>query len=231
VRLDKLDSAFLNYMVERDVLPGERLPTLAEMSEDIGMSVGKLREQLEVARTLGLVSVRPRVGTQREPFDFLPAVRNSAFFGLATGEASFSQFSQLRRVLETGLWDEAVVRLTEADKERLREIVAQAWQKLREEPVHIPNREHRALHLTIFSRLDNPFVQGILEAYWDMYEASELTRLASYDYWLTVWSYHEQLVDAICAGEFERGRQLLVEHFRLLPTVQPTVSDNGENEV
>lgn len=228
MRLDKLDSAFLDYVVEQQVLPGERLPTLAEMSDDIGISVGKLREQLEVARSLGLVSVRPRVGTQREAFDFLPAVRNSAFFGLATGEATFAQFSQLRRIIETGLWSDAVIRLQEVDKERLREIVAQAWKKLRDEPVHIPSREHRALHLTIFSRLDNPFVQGILEAYWDIYEASELTRLASYEYWLNVWNYHERLVDAICDDDFEQGRELLVEHFRLLPTVSSTLSNNGE---
>lgn len=159
MRVDRLNSAFLNYVVEQDVLPGERLPTLAEMSDDIGISVGKLREQLEVARSLGLVSVRPRVGTQREPFNFLPAVRNSAFFGLATGEATFTQFSQVRRSLETALWSEAVVRLTEEDKGRLQEIVAQAWEKLRDEPVHIPNKEHRALHITIYSRLENPFVR------------------------------------------------------------------------
>lgn len=229
--MDKLNSAFLNYMVEQDVLPGERLPTLAEMSDDIGISVGKLREQLEVARSLGLVSVRPRVGTQREPFNFLPAVRNSAFFGLATGEATFAQFSQVRRSLETALWSEAVVRLTAADKEQLQEIVTQAWEKLRGEPVHIPTREHRALHLTIFRRLENPFVQGILEAYWDIYETSELTRLASYDYWLKVWNYHERLVQAITEGDFEQGRQLLVEHFRLLPSVSSTLSDNGEKGI
>lgn len=231
MRADRLNSAFLNYVVEQDVLPGERLPTLAEMSDDIGISVGKLREQLEVARSLGLVSVRPRVGTQREPFNFLPAVRNSAFFGLATGEASFTQFSQVRRSLETALWTEAVVRLTEADKVRLQEIVEQAWEKLRGEPVHIPNREHRALHLTIYSRLENPFVQGILEAYWDIYESSELTRLASYEYWLNVWDYHERLVEAIVGEDYERGRELLVEHFRLLPSVSPALSDNGEQEI
>ena len=228
MRLDKLNSVFLNYMVEREVGPGERLPTLAEMSDEIGISVGKLREQLEVARSLGLVSVRPRVGTQREAFDFLPAVRNSALFGLATGEATFAQFSQVRRSLETALWSEAVVRLTAGDKERLLEIVERAWDKLRGEPAHIPNREHRALHMTIFSRLENPFVQGILEAYWDIYEASELTRLASYEYWLNVWNYHERLVEAIADGDFERGRRLLVEHFRLLPTVSSSLSDNGE---
>ncbi|MEJ2747380.1 MAG: FCD domain-containing protein, partial [Anaerolineae bacterium] len=97
-------------------------------------------------------------------------------------------------------------------------VVNQAWQKLRGQPIHVPNGEHRQFHLLIFSRLDNPFVQGLLASYWDAYEASELTRFASYQYWLDVWNYHERIVDALCANEFELGQQLLVEHFDLLPT-------------
>ena len=227
----KIDSELLSYIIEQNVPPGGRLPTLAEMSEEIGISVGKLREQLEVARSRGLVTVRPRLGTQREPFDFLPVVRDSAVFGLASGEAEFEHFSALRQAIETGLWTPAVKRLTAEDYSELRRLVACAWDKLRGDPVHIPNGEHRQLHLTIFNRLDNPFVKGILEAYWDIYESIELTRLASYQYWLEVWDYHEKIVEAICMNDFVRGQQLLLEHFELLPTVTSTVSPNGGLEI
>jgi DNA-binding FadR family transcriptional regulator len=81
----------------------------------------------------------------------------------------------------------------------------------------VPNGEHRQFHLLIFSRLNNPFVKGLLESYWEAYEASELTRFANYQYWLDVWTYHERIVDALCANEFEKGRQLLIEHFDMLP--------------
>ena len=170
--LNKLNSDFLRYVIEHDAAPGERLPTLSEMSSELGVSVGKLREQLEVARALGLVSVRPRLGIQREPFDFSQVLLDGVLFGLAAGEATFEQFSQLRQTLELGFWDEAVTLLTGADKAKLRELVDRAWGKLRGEPIHIPNGEHRALHMTIFSRLNNPFVRGVLETYWDAYEAS-----------------------------------------------------------
>lgn len=224
----KIEPEFLNYIIEQKIPPGERLPTLVEMSDEIGISVGKLREQLEVARSRGLVSVKPRVGTQREPFDFLPVTRDSVRFSLASGEAEFEHFSALRRAIESGLWLPAVQRLTEQDRETLQDLVTRAWDKLRGDPVLVPNPEHRQLHLTIFRRLDNPFVKGILEAYWDIYEAIEVTRLASYDYWLEVWDYHEKIVAAICDGEFLRGQHLLLEHFDLLPTATSRVSPNGE---
>jgi DNA-binding FadR family transcriptional regulator len=228
--MGRLDSEFLNYILTQDVQPGERLPTLSAISQEIGISVGKLREQLEVARSLGLVSVRPRLGTQREAFNFLPAVRDSALFALAAKEATFRQFSEVRRALETALWPDAVARLTAEDIQALQRIVDRAYEKLEGEPAHIPSAEHRAFHLTIFKRLDNPFVRGLLHAYWDIYEASELTRLASYDYWLEVWRYHRAIADAIAAGELDEGLRLLVEHFQLLPTVS-ALANNGDGNV
>lgn len=211
--------ALLKYLIEEEIEPGERLPALIDLSQELGVSVGKLREELELVRNLGFVSVRPRHGIRREKFDFHPAVQTSLLFGLASGEATFEQFSLLRRTIETSMWHLAVTSLIIEDKDHLFEIVAAAWKKLQGSPVHIPNDEHRELHLTIFSRLDNPFVQGLLQAYWDAYNAVELTRFADYQYWLDVWNYHEKIVEAIDEGDVEGSRQLLVEHFELLPTV------------
>jgi DNA-binding FadR family transcriptional regulator len=218
MRLDKLESEFLKYLIEYHVNPGDRLPPLTEVGDDMGVSVGKLREQVSVARGLGVVSVRPRLGIQREPFDFAETVLPAVLFSLATGEACFAQLSRLRQAIEVSFWDEAVVLLTSDDKARLGQLVSDAWAKLRGDPIHIPNGEHRQLHLTIFGRLDNPFVRGLLVAYWDAYEASELTRFVGYQYWLDVWTYHQRIVEALCADDFEHGRGLLKEHFSLLPT-------------
>jgi DNA-binding FadR family transcriptional regulator len=217
--LTELDSDFLRYLINRQVATGDGLPPLNEISVELGISVGKLREQLEVARSLGFVSVRPRVGIQREPFDFAPAVLISVLFGLGSGEASFAQFAGLRRAVEDAYWHEAVCQLTAEDKAQLQEIVSRAQEKLHGDPVHVPNGEHRQLHLLMFSRLNNPFVTGLLAAYWDAYEASELTRYARYEYWLEVWQYHERIVAALVVGDFEYGRQLLREHYNLLPMV------------
>lgn len=227
MRLNKLDSTFLRYLVDSQVAPGERLPTLSQIGKELGVSVGKLREQLEIARSLGLVSVRPRVGIVREPFDFAQAVLVSVLFGLGTGAAQFQQFSDLRQAIEIAFWGEAVAELTVGDKQTLAQIIDQAWAKLRGEPIHVPNEEHRRLHLTIFSRLENPFVQGMLAAYWDAYEASELTRFSPYEYWLTVWQHHEQIVEAIVQDDAARGLALLRAHFALLPTVPASASANN----
>ena len=214
-----IESDLVKYILDNQVQPGERLPSLTELSSEIGVSVGKLREQLELIRGLGFVSVQPRLGIRRESFDFYPAVCKSLLFGLSSGEASFEQFSLLRQTIETNMWFEAVSRLTDKDINKLEELVREAWAKLRDNPVHIPNEEHRELHLTLFHRLNNPFVQALLRAYWDAYYLTELTRFADYQYWIDVWNYHERIVMAVREDELECGQRLLVEHFQTLPTV------------
>lgn len=213
---DRLDSELLRYIATHDFKPGDRLPALEELSAELKLSIGKLREQLEAARGLGLVEVRPRTGIRLAEYSFLPAVRASLMYALATRQAEFETFSVLRTHLESSFWHEAVTLLTPQDHAHLRTLVNQAWAKLNGRPAQIPHTEHRDLHLAIFSRLANPFVKGLLEAYWEAYEAVGLNVYSDYQYLCDVWQYHDQIVTAIETGEFEHGYRLLVEHTMLL---------------
>jgi DNA-binding GntR family transcriptional regulator len=59
-------------------------------------------------------------------------------------------------------------------------------------------------------------VLGILEAFWDAYEAVGLSVYADYNYLQEVWEYHRQMVEAINDGDFDSGYQALVSHKDLL---------------
>ena len=211
-----LDSDFLRYLVEQGFKPGDRLPSLTDLSQEIGVSVGKLREQLEVARTLGLVEASPRRGIIRTEYSFLPAVQLSLLTALALDRHAFDHFSGLRIHLETAYWEEAVALLTPDDHAHLRQLVAAAQAKLQQPRIQIPYLEHRELHLAIFRRLNNPFVVGLLAAYWDAYEAVELNTYADFYYLQQVWDYHARIVEAIIQGDAMLGKQLLIEHMTLL---------------
>ena len=97
-------------------------------------------------------------------------------------------------------------------------------------PAEIPHREHRDLHLLIFRRLENEFVQGLLRAYWDTYEAVGLHHYFDYDYYERIWASHRNMVEAILAGNFEEGKKAMVEHFALLESRLHS-TDRGESEV
>jgi DNA-binding GntR family transcriptional regulator len=59
-------------------------------------------------------------------------------------------------------------------------------------------------------------VTGILEAYWEAYEAVGLNLYTDYDYQQKVWVYHQRMVDAIESGDYQAGYQALVEHKDLI---------------
>jgi DNA-binding FadR family transcriptional regulator len=210
-------SEFLNYLASRhnDGDAG-RVPPLSELSKELGVSVSVLREQLEAAQVLGLVEARPRTGIRRLPYSFYPAASHSLAYALRLDPRHFLNFADLRKRLEASYWYEAVNSLTPQDHAELQALVQRAWEKLRGQPVRIPHEEHRKLHLGIFRRLDNPFVLGLLEAYWEAYEAVGLNVFADYEYLQQVWTYHQQMVDAICAGDFQHGYQVLVAHAELI---------------
>lgn len=201
---------------EDDSASSDQVPSLAQLSEQLNISVSSLREQLEAAKALGFVEVRPRTGIRRLPYSFLPAVRQSLGFALQQDRSYFAHFSDLRNHLEAAYWFQAVSLLTSEDELLLVKLVEQAEQKLRGAPIRIPHREHRQLHLTIFGRLDNLFVKNLLEAYWEAYETAGLNVFADLEYLQTVWAYHRVMVDAICRKDYEAGYQALVEHRELL---------------
>jgi DNA-binding FadR family transcriptional regulator len=213
-----LDSELLEFLIREEFQPGDRIPTINDLQSDdrLGISISKVREQLEVARALGLVEVRSKTGMKMKPYSFSPAVRLSLFFALAQDQHNFELFGEVRNHLEVAFWNEACERLKDEDKEIMRLCLERARSKLNGKPVRIPNDEHRTFHLTVFKRLDNPFVMGFLEAYWDAYEAVELNRYADYSYLQQVWTYHEQIFEAICQRDYEKAKQLFIDHTNLI---------------
>lgn len=215
-RLSPDISEFMRYLATHNEVE-DGLPSLKELSVELRVSVASLREQLEVARALGLVEVRPRLGTRRRAYSFTPAVRQSLVYALALNDEHFHKYAELRKHVETAFWYEAVEKLTEEDQRELQSLVARAWEKLRGMPIQVPHEEHRNMHLAIYRRLENPFVTGILEAYWEAYEAVGLNVFAGgYDYLQEVWHYHQEMVNAICKGDYKSGYEALVAHTDLL---------------
>ena len=223
--MQKSPSDFLDYLAKtqrsvpnHEPAPGEthRLPSIGEMSKEMGISVASLREQLEVAKAIGLVEVHPRTGIRCLQYSFLPAVRQSLSFAISLDWSYFAAFSDLRNHIEASYWDEAARALACEDHVLLQELVSQANCKLNGKPIQIPHKEHRQLHLLIFGKLKNAFVTGLLEAYWEAYEAVGLNLYEDIDYLQSVWVYHKQMVVAIIANDFDAGYRALVKHRDLL---------------
>jgi DNA-binding FadR family transcriptional regulator len=209
-------SALLLYLAEMGRMEKNRIPSIVELSKKLGIGTALIREQLEVAKMLGIVEVKPKLGIRRLNYSFAPAIYQSLSYAIALSPENFPKYSDLRVHLESIYWNEAVNCLTQQDHDELMEILSDAKNKLEGHPIQNPHQEHKRLHLKIFSRLNNPFVTGLLESYWDLYEMSGLAVYADYSYLKRVWFYHEKIVLAICEGNIQDAFTYLKDHVDLI---------------
>ncbi|PJF41384.1 MAG: FadR family transcriptional regulator [Chloroflexi bacterium] len=222
-----LEYDLLNYIIANELRPGDRIPAISELTDPkhLGISTSKVREQLEVARALGMVEVRSKIGTRLKEYDFACGVRLSLLYAVGLDFKNFEMFTALRNHIEVAFWNEACELLTDVEKAEMRQAVEAAREKLTASRIRIPNIEHRTFHLTVFKQLDNPFVTGLLKAYWDAYNAVELNRYADYSYLTEVWDYHEQILDEICIGDYDTAKATFIKHTQLLRH-QPIMKDH-----
>ncbi len=211
-----IDSEFIAYLIAHAGRGSERLPPLAQISAETHLGIGKLREQMAVARALGLIDASPRRGIVCLTYDFLPAVRMSLEAGIALDETCFQDFAELRSRLEVTFWVDAVTALNDQDRSDLVALCQTAAGKLEAEMVEIPHAEHRAFHLRIFAKLGNPFVLALLTAYWDIYQIVAPKYYEDLDHLRRIWHFHQAIAEALQAGDVEGSRALHLEHMRLL---------------
>lgn len=207
---------FLQYLAGEENIEGCRLPSLTELSKTTNTSIPILREQLEVARAFGFVDVKPKTGIRKNKYRFAPAVTASLGYAIREDRGLFDKFADVRKHIESAYFEEAATLLTKEDLASLDLLITTARDKLLSKPVELPFHEHRDFHLLMYSRLNNPFVTGLLEAYWQMYEDAGLNRYTDLNYQIRVWDYHEKIIETIRNGEFSNSKKTLLEHMILL---------------
>ncbi len=210
------EASFIEYLLARSRMGDKKLPSIANIAQDLGISTPNIREQIAIARALGLISVQPRTGIRVLPYKFSPSVRKSLYYAVRISRDYFEQFSELRNQIEKAYFMEASSKLLRKDIDALKSIVDKAKKKLDSMPVQIPHDEHKAFHLLIYKRVENIFLNGLLESYWDMYESVGLNTYADLSYLRNVWTYHQEIAQAIAENRLKDAYQFLEDHIELL---------------
>ena len=209
-------SQLLNYLVNIPDSSGSRIPPLNELSKELQISIATLREQLEVARVLGIVEVKPKTGIHKNNFSFYQAIKPGLDYAVMDDVTNFQHFAGLRKHLESAYFVEAAQSLSLAELNSLENLVQSALSKIEGSPIQLPNEEHRDFHMKIFANIENPFLQGLLETYWDLYHFHDFEYFPDHDYLLRVWHYHMRIIEQVKNRNFTQALALLIEHMDLL---------------
>lgn len=211
----KSKNELLDYLAEacRAQAP---IPSIPQLSTLLGISVASVREQLEVARTLGFVDVKTRVGIQNREFSINQCLELCLRYGAKVQPDVSDALRDLRKHIEISYWHEAAPQLTSRQIQTLHRIVDAAFAEISREPVRSPQPEHRDFHMLIFEHLENPLANSILETFWNLNAEYERNLPVDRAYLENVWNYHRRIADALASRDYERGYQWLVEHMDLV---------------
>lgn len=93
--------ALEKYILEKELKPGDSLPTESEFAEHFNVSRGIIREALQYFRTLGIIESRPRKGMTIK--SFLPQNPFGPYLPFCRHKEDRAAVCELRAIIDTGM--------------------------------------------------------------------------------------------------------------------------------
>ncbi len=141
--------------------PGDRLPSLREFSELLGVGQSTMREAISALKTMGLVTIRQGEGTFVTRFD--PDEVLSGFEPIQpVTEQDIMSLLEVRKIIETGIVQLAAERRSDEDLQRIETA-------LKEMEIAVANGElgeksDWQFHYEIAKASHNPILESIMQS-------------------------------------------------------------------
>jgi len=193
------------------LVPGDRLPTEADLVGQFGVSRTVVREAVSRLKSLGLVDSRQGSGVFVKRPGFSPLNFDARF---AESKQAVVQIVEVRRALEAEVAGLAAQRRTAADVKRIRQAMTALDKAVR--AGHDGVEEDVGYHRAIADAARNPFLIGTLDYLQQfMRGVTRVTRANEArreDFMAQVRDEHEAIVRAIEAGDATKARQAAARH-------------------
>ncbi|MEV0171734.1 FadR/GntR family transcriptional regulator [Streptomyces sp. NPDC050803] len=212
----RIRRAVVQLILDRRLRPGAPLPTETELMTDLGVSRNSVREALKALQALDIVEIRHGYGTYVGQASLTPLVDGLTFRALAGHDhdtGALAEMLQVREVLEDGLLRRVVATITEAELDRLEEVVDRMGAAGR---AGLPFDElDREFHELLYAPLGNSLVPQLLGAFWTVFRrvSGTLGHPGRPAPELTV-RRHRDIVTALRARDVEGAQHAMAVHFR-----------------
>lgn len=120
--VDKAEEQLVKYLVDNNFKVGDLIPKELELSQSMGVSRTVIREALTRLRLIGLVETKKKKGTVLTNPDLI-AVLERSLIPKVLDEDTLRDLFEFRLVLEVGMADLIMARVTPQDIEELKKIV------------------------------------------------------------------------------------------------------------
>lgn len=126
--------ALTNAMISGDLKPGDKIPTENELSSSLGIARNSVREAIKMLSFMGVLEIRRPEGTFVCE-GFSDAMINPMLYGIIlSGNDSGNDIMELREMIEVGLINLAMDKLTDENISNLKELLLDLKERCLEDP-------------------------------------------------------------------------------------------------
>ncbi|GAA2946743.1 FadR/GntR family transcriptional regulator [Glutamicibacter bergerei] len=217
-RLRALTSDITALILNRDLLPGDPLPTEQELMAELGVGRNSLREAVKVLQALGIIDTRHGFGMFVAENN-LSALHDSLAF---RGQMSLrhrgheaGELVEVRQALETGLIGQAIRVVSEEHLQALEATVIRMEQSAQEGDMFA--EADRDFHRILFEPLNNTLLSNLLGVFWEVYHSIHDVigeEQPDNPTLVETAAAHRAIFEAVRAKDIDAARLLLADHFQ-----------------
>lgn len=159
--VDRIVDRLIMAIMNRELLPGQKIPTEKELCESLRVGRNSVREAIKVMVAMGVLKIRRSEGTFVTE-GFSERMLDPMVYGLILAGGDSLAVVELRQLFETGILRLAIAKRTEEDLATLR----QAFEKMQRTMLDNPTEqslleEDLKFHRILTSIVRNPLVDKI----------------------------------------------------------------------
>lgn len=110
--VERITDQITNAIINGELKPGDKIPTEIELCENFGVGRNSVREAIKILEAYGVLEIRRADGTYiRKDYD--DKMLYPILYGIILQQDSKEQIVELRKVIDVGIFQEAMNRMTE----------------------------------------------------------------------------------------------------------------------
>lgn len=202
-----------NYILENNLKPGDPLPAETELARQLGISRNSLREAAKALESVGILETRQGSGLFVREFSFEPLLENMSY-GLLFDLRQLAELLQVRKILENSLIGEAMQKMSEAQLNKLNDLVDKM--KIKAEQGDSFTEEDRQFHRVIFENQDNQVLLKLLDVFWLAFNKATNRADLRNNNPIGTFNDHAAIFEAIVNKDPEQARKALDQHYAVI---------------
>lgn len=161
--VQRVINCLTDAMINKELRPGDKIPTELELSETLGVGRNSIREAIKILVYLGVLEIRRAEGTFVCE-GFTESMIDPMIYGIILDKAdSYDNLMELREMMESGVVRLAMTKYTEEDMRNLEEKLTRMKAQIGKGPLNTQAtfEADNAFHDAISRMGHNPLIEKI----------------------------------------------------------------------